>query len=335
MSGLYKCDECKKDENLIFDHKHDEYVCSECGLVYDDLITFSDIDAEIANTSLNRPNTNTNEIDLEKIHATEYINAVSVNYDFSDNTKYGKVKIPENGFLGEDKLIEAEGGKSPNTHRDRRATWHYCQERKAVYFTHTIWWINPTNYHDKRWYCLACSKNMHPDFGAVYTRNDLKILEHIHRNDGINWMDDSLYKMIKNYLKQRKNDLEIRDPMKLSEFHNEPYNDDKYLITDVWTAISAISAGHSYTILKRGGRPHNFGAKYVTKWCNANFKNNYKIDEIGLIIKKLKINNNQRFNILTSNIVKEKFLLESTKLGRSRNLSNYKYSILSLSNSSA
>jgi hypothetical protein len=172
-------------------------------------------------------------------------------------------------------------------------TIHYCPKHKSIikdrirktcFIARTIWWSNPRNPTDRRWYCLKCVKARSDKkfFPSKWYLEDINIIKSCNRFAPKRFKQDyrleihhqeqkknRLDKHIKSYIKTRNSALQNITRDHDSCFHNEPVRDDGYLRTAVLTALMVKDPNPSR--MSRGGRPSEKGAKSIRKICSKNF----------------------------------------------------------------
>jgi len=200
------CEECYND--LTLDVKHREYYCGRCGLIHESVFDFRE--------------------DLGR--NVDYGNYLKLWWPDEDLRTYQIVK-PQKGlyFVGEDRLTAFERG-SPQIRLDKRVTIHYCHINHESFISKTIWWINPENSRDRRWFCLVCAKRGGKALLHNWGRSDLRTAREL----GLR----GLISVIQRDLASTRTDL--------SMYHAEPVRDRGYLRTAVLTALRELKKGNKW-----------------------------------------------------------------------------------------
>jgi hypothetical protein len=297
------CDECNNGK-LIFDKKHDEFVCNCCGLIYNTEEFASEAEAE--------------EVPM-MIHGIEgndeHMAAVHANYDFADDNQQGIVELHGigDGFEGEDSLVQIGSGESVNVHREKDTILQYCQDKGT--WAHTLWWINPSNYRDRKWYCVACSKANHPDlYPAKWNQSDLGLIKQLRKANMLYSVGNDparIDRIVNNYIKNRAIRLREEHPSTSSNFHYQKQDmEHEYRKTAVLTAIAAIENGDGnqipIQIKQKGGRRPGLGVKSVTRFCDRNFVGKFNVKTMKDMMKEIEIDSRQRCNNFNKYILVER-----------------------------
>src|SRR5271157_3576690 len=258
----------------------------------------------------------------------------------------------EDTFLGESYLLQGEEG-SIAIRLDKDTICHYCfkrhesfqrtkinymwrrgphgwylnklsretpsgEELRKSLIGRTVWWNNPHNPANRRWYCLTCVKEVNKgkiDFPSKWNQGDIELIRSIGKvgrkskrpdhNLGVHYRKPKSHRLdekIQHYIRNRNSVLRRHDWKDKSYFHDEPVRDDEYLRTAVLTALTAMK-DNPYVRKVKGGRPPGIGAKSIVKWCKQYFTSTIPSAEWnkdGIVSIKMKFNERKIKDILTN-----------------------------------
>jgi hypothetical protein len=252
--------------------------------------------------------------------------AVWENQHYGDSTDYGIIKgLGDNSFAGEDGLIQVGSGESVNVHRESTINYQYCQDKGIP--AHTLWWINPANHRDQRWFCVSCSKADHPDlYPAKWDWRDRKLIKQMRKANMLfvpGRRQECIDTVVRNYISNHANKLRVEHPSSSSSFHYQPQKmEHSYRKTAVLTAISAMKKAIAdgdepiqIQTKQKGGRRPGLGAKSIKKFCNRHFIGKYNLGTIKDMKKEIEIDSGQRSNNFNKYILVKRSFVSADEVG--------------------
>lgn len=178
----------------------------------------------------------------------------SKNPELWDDINYEIIEGLGDSFIGENDLTDIEEG-TINITREEDFMEHYCPRNrdKRAYVARPVFWRNPTNLRDRRWFCQRCFKETFEDrvdFPSKWKMNDIRdirnlgklqtrysqLVDHkigIHYNERDDFRLDEI---IRKYIRERKDRFKFDKPQR-SLFHYENVKENSYLKTAISTAL--------------------------------------------------------------------------------------------------
>ena len=265
--------ECPGCENsyMYYDRVHDERICGYCGLtdVFDFRLWHRGWSCFDTIRSSHAPPNNLlcdfcrkgfDKADIGPIIAPEVTGDDHAERNWSveepdpggENFDFGQITPQMDGtFLGESSLSQIEMG-SPAITRDK-LTIHYCSAQtrkidgriiKTGYIARSVWWSNPKNPANRRWYCLKCVKANSDKtyFPTHWYLDDIALIKSLGKIARKGFQPDYRLEIhyqerkknrldihIKNYIKKRNLIFQSIGKDQKSYFHDEPVRDNEYL----------------------------------------------------------------------------------------------------------